>query len=80
MSKFFATNKIFQFSVMWLFVIASFAYAAGESGKAVAWSLLYGIPFGYIAAEIWVASLLQREMKKWVWFPAIRGYLRRQVA
>ncbi|QRE76820.1 hypothetical protein [Methylobacterium aquaticum] len=80
MSKFSVTNKIFQFSVMWLFVIASFAYATGESGKAMAWSLLYGVPAGYVVAEIWVASLIQGETKKWIWFPAIRGYLRRQPA
>ncbi len=63
MSKFFATNKIFQFSVIWLFVIASFAYAAGESGKAMAWSLLYGIPVGYIVAKMMKFSAVRAVLR-----------------
>ncbi|AWN51125.1 hypothetical protein DK412_04905 [Methylobacterium sp. 17Sr1-1] len=79
MSKFFATNKLFQLCVMWLFLITSFAYAAGDR-EAATWSLLYGIPAGYILAEFWIACLIQGETKKWILFPAIRGYLRRQPA
>jgi len=43
-------------------------------------ALLYGVVIGWVAGEMWVASLLHGEAKHWTRFPVLRGRVRRRTA
>jgi hypothetical protein len=78
--KFLAIGKWFQFFAMMLGVAAMAVHRANIEGSSELTALLYGVPLGYVLAEIWVASLLRGEEKRWTWFPVLRGRLRSRAA
>lgn len=80
MLKFLAIGKWFQFFAMMLGVAAMAVHRANIEGSSELMALLYGVPLGYVLAEMWVASLLHGEEKRWTWFPVLRGRLRSRVA
>ncbi|CAO4135352.1 hypothetical protein [Methylorubrum extorquens] len=80
MLNFLATNKWFQFFAMMLSVATMAVYRANIDGSSELMALLYGLPLGYVLAEIWVASLLHGGEKRWTWFPVLRGRLRSRAA
>lgn len=74
-------RKGFQFVATMLPAAALYVFASMEHwGFSLPMALLYGLVIGWVAGEMWVASLLHGEEKHWTWFPVLRGRLRKQVA
>ncbi len=78
--EFLTSNKLFQFLAVIISVTAAAAHSASIAGVSASATLLYGLPIGYLLAEIWVSSLMHGETKQWTWLPVLRGRLRKQKA
>jgi hypothetical protein len=74
------SRKSFQFLATMLPAATLCAFASMEQwGFGLPVALLYGTVIGWLAGEMWVASLLHGEEKHWTWFPVLRGRLRKRV-